>query len=69
MLEKRSFSLSGHRTSVALEPAFWAALGGIAAREGVTLSVLVTRLDSARAEGEPLASKLRVFALTSRSTA
>ena len=25
-LEKRSVSLAGHRTSVALEPEFWAAL-------------------------------------------
>ena len=63
MLEKRSFALSGHRTSVALEPEFWAVLAEIAGREGVALSALVTRLDAARAEGQPLASALRVFAL------
>jgi predicted DNA-binding ribbon-helix-helix protein len=63
MLTKRSFSLSGHRTSVALEPEFWAALEAIAAREGLALSALVTRLDAERAEGRPLASALRVFAL------
>lgn len=63
MLEKRSFSLSGHRTSVALEPEFWAALAAIAGREGVALSALVTRLDSQRDGGQPLASALRVFAL------
>jgi predicted DNA-binding ribbon-helix-helix protein len=28
MLKKRSFSLSGHRTSVALEAEFWAVLDG-----------------------------------------
>lgn len=63
MLEKRSFSLSGHRTSVALEPEFWAALNEIAAAEGIALSALVTRLDASRPEGRPLASALRVFAL------
>ncbi len=64
-LAKRSFSLAGHRTSVALEPAFWAALEGIAQRRGTSLAGLVAALDAARAEtGAPLASTLRVFALT-----
>jgi predicted DNA-binding ribbon-helix-helix protein len=71
MLEKHSFSLSGHRTSVALEPEFWAALGQIAGAGGQSLSALVTQIDSTRAPGQPLASALRVFALQSplRSTA
>ncbi|MDD2704543.1 MAG: ribbon-helix-helix domain-containing protein [Acidocella sp.] len=63
MLEKRSFSLSGHRTSVALEPEFWAALAENAKAEGASLSALITNIDSTRAEGQPLASALRVFAL------
>ncbi len=63
MLDKRSFSLSGHRTSVALEPEFWAVLGAIAQAAGEPLSALVTRIDAQRAEGQPLASALRVFAL------
>ncbi len=63
-LAKRSFSLAGHRTSVALEPAFWAALEAIARRRGLSLAALVADLDAARAEdGAPLASTLRVFAL------
>jgi predicted DNA-binding ribbon-helix-helix protein len=66
VLEKRSFSLSGHRTSVALEVEFWDALEAIAAGEGVALSALVTRLDAGRGEGQPLASALRVFALKSK---
>jgi predicted DNA-binding ribbon-helix-helix protein len=63
MLEKRSFSLSGHRTSVALEPEFWAALAENAKAGGASLSALITDIDSTRAEGQPLASALRVFAL------
>ena len=34
MLKKRSFTLSGHRTSVALEAEFWAVLEGCANRPG-----------------------------------
>jgi predicted DNA-binding ribbon-helix-helix protein len=63
MLEKRSLSLSGHRTSIALEPEFWAALVEIAASESLTITALVARIDGARTPEQPLASALRVFAL------
>jgi len=63
MLVKKSFSLAGHRTSVALEAEFWAVLGDLAASEGLSLAGLVTRLDGARAPERPLASALRVTAL------
>ncbi len=63
-LRKRSFRLAGHRTSIALEPEFWAAIEAIAARRGVSLAALVGEIDSARAEATvPLASSLRVYAL------
>ncbi len=66
MLEKRSLSLSGHRTSVALEPAFWEALGGLAAAENLTVASLVARIDESRAPSEKLASALRVYAFKSQ---
>lgn len=63
-LAKRSFSLAGHRTSVALEPAFWSALETAAAARRISLAALVAELDAARAEtAAPLASTLRLFAL------
>jgi predicted DNA-binding ribbon-helix-helix protein len=62
-LVKRSFSLAGHRTSVALEEAFWDALISIATARGQTLSALVAATDAARTPGQPLASALRVLAL------
>lgn len=63
-LRKRSFRLAGHATSVALEPAFWAALEAAAARRGTSLAGLVAQLDADRADPTlPLASALRVFAL------
>ncbi len=64
MLEKRSISLSGHRTSIALEPAFWMALEATAERSGVTLPGLIASIDAGRGADEALASALRVFALT-----
>ncbi len=63
MLEKRSFSLSGHRTSVALEPEFWTKLEQLAAARGLTLAALVTAIDAGRTPPQSLASGLRVYAL------
>jgi predicted DNA-binding ribbon-helix-helix protein len=68
-LVKRSLRLAGHGTSIALEPDFWQALEAEAARRGITLATLVAEQDEARAEtGEPLASRLRVFALSCATT-
>lgn len=61
-LVKRSVSLDGHRTSVALEPSFWAVLDGMAQQRGQSLAALVAALDAQRG-GQPLASALRVAAL------
>ncbi|MDQ0462295.1 putative DNA-binding ribbon-helix-helix protein [Caulobacter ginsengisoli] len=61
-LKKRSVNLSGHATSLALEPEFWAVLDTAAAAEGLSLAALIGRIDDQRA-GRPLASACRVFAL------
>ena len=62
-LIKRSFSLSGHRTSVALEADFWQALDAISARRGGGMAGLVAFVDGGRDGDTPLASALRVLAL------
>jgi predicted DNA-binding ribbon-helix-helix protein len=62
-LIKRSFSLAGRRTSVALEREFWAALMRIAASRHQTLTQLIAAADTQRIPGQPLASTLRVLAL------
>lgn len=62
-LAKRSFSLAGHRTSVALEAPFWEALEHMAAERGMRLSALVAEIDAARRPDTKLASALRVAAL------
>ena len=62
LLKKRSFSLSGHRTSVALEPEFWAVIDAAARREGKALAALVAQIDASRGM-RPLTSALRLYAL------
>jgi predicted DNA-binding ribbon-helix-helix protein len=67
-LRKRSFSVAGHRTSVALEPEFWTVLETEARRMGRTLSGLVAQVDASR-QTRPLASALRLAALAAASRA
>ena len=47
-MDKRSLSISGHRTSIALEPEFWAALEGMAAEGGLTMAALIRSIDANR---------------------
>lgn len=65
MLKKRSFTLSGHRTSVALEAEFWAVIDARAQHEGKSLAGLVAQIDASRGE-RPLASALRLYALAAK---
>ena len=67
-LKKRSFSLSGHRTSVALEPEFWVVLEAEAARAGQSLAGFVGAIDARRAS-RSLASALRLAALAAPRSA
>lgn len=62
MLKKRSITLYGHATSVALEPEFWEMLEALAQAEGVNLTALIGRIDETRS-GRPLASACRLAAL------
>lgn len=63
MLAKRSVSLSGHATSVALEPAFWTVLDEVAAAGGLSQAGLMKRIDERRGR-TPLASACRLLALS-----
>ena len=62
MLRKRSLTLSGHSTSLALEPEFWAALQAMAEARRLSLPGLVGLVDEGRRD-RPLASACRVAAL------
>ena len=63
-LHKRSLSLAGHRTSISLEPDFWAELDRLSRLQGRSLASLVGEIDAARTD-EPLTSSVRVWVLQS----
>ncbi len=60
---KHSFTLNGHRTSVSMEDAFWAAFRAAAHQRGLTLNALAAEIDTARASDIGLASAIRVYLL------
>jgi predicted DNA-binding ribbon-helix-helix protein len=62
-MKKRSVVITGHRTSVSLENAFWDALKVIAGRKNFTVNQLVTEIDKQR--NGNLSSAIRVYVLTS----
>ena len=59
---KHSLTLRGHRTSVSLEPEFWAEFRRIAAARDQTINGLAIEIDEARGD-VGLASAIRVFVL------
>ena len=59
---KRSIVVTGHKTSVSLEDAFWNGLKEIARERHMTLSELVAEIDAQRQLGN-LSSALRLFVL------
>jgi len=60
--EKHSLTLSGHRTSVSLEPEFWQALRALAASRNRSLNEIAAEIDAARGD-VGLASAIRVHVL------
>ena len=59
---KRSIVIAGHKTSVSLEDAFWKGLKEIAEGRDLSLSDLVSSIDSDRRHGN-LSSAIRLFVL------
>jgi predicted DNA-binding ribbon-helix-helix protein len=66
-LRKHSVLLSGHRTSVSVEDAFWTELKAIAGARGISLNDLIARIDQGR--GGNLSGAIRVFVLESLKAA
>jgi predicted DNA-binding ribbon-helix-helix protein len=61
-LQKRSLSIAGHRTSIALEPEFWSGLEALAAARALPLTALIREIDETR-DGPNLSSSLRIAVL------
>jgi len=61
-MHKRSLTIAGHHTSIALEPEFWAGLEAMATGRNLRLTQLIEQIDRTR-EGPNLTSALRVAVL------
>ncbi len=58
-MEKRSLSIAGHRTSIALEPEFWIGLEAMAAARHLPLATLIREIDETR-DNPNLSSAVRL---------
>ena len=58
---KRSLSLHGHRTSLALEPEFWDIVDEHVAAEQRSLAGLIAEIDVNGDPDDPLSSAVRVW--------
>jgi predicted DNA-binding ribbon-helix-helix protein len=63
---KRSLTIAGHRTSISLEPEFWAALTIIAAANNKSVAAIVSEIDQQRGQRN-LSSATRVWLLNKKS--
>ena len=62
---KRSIVISGHATSIFVEPEFWNALKAIALEKGISIASLVTEIDtlSTQEKSSNLSNRIRVYIL------
>jgi len=61
-MRKRSVFLNGRKTSISLETQFWECIKRIAARDALSVSGLIARIDRER-NGSNLSSAVRLFVL------
>ena len=62
-MKKISVSLSGHQTSITLEPEFYDALHALAKRAGKPVAQIINEIDCARTPNTNLSSAIRVWIL------
>lgn len=63
LVEKRSVTIRGHRTSYSLEKPFYDDLLAIAVERGIALAALVAEVDETRSREANLSSALRLHVL------
>ncbi|WP_374626775.1 ribbon-helix-helix domain-containing protein [Devosia sp.] len=61
-MQKRSISIAGHRTSIAIEPEFWVGLEAMASARGMPMAALIRDIDETR-DVPNLSSALRLAVL------
>ncbi|MBE6461874.1 MAG: hypothetical protein E7006_03475 [Alphaproteobacteria bacterium] len=62
-MKKISVSLSGHQTSITLEPEFIDVLHTLATRAGKSVASVINEIDTSRAHDTNLSSAIRVWIL------
>lgn len=62
-MKKISVSLSGHQTSITLEPEFIIVLKRIANARGVSIASIISEIDNTRNANTNLSSAIRVWVL------
>lgn len=62
-MKKISVSLSGHQTSITLEPEFIDALGALATRYSKPVAAIISEIDEKRSPDTNLSSAVRVWIL------
>ena len=62
-MKKISVSLSGHQTSITLEPEFFNALQKLAIRQNRSVAAIINDIDSNRSPDKNLSSAIRVWVL------
>lgn len=61
-MEKRSLTIAGHRTSIAIEAEFWAGLEAMAHSGGKSIAALIGEIDQQR-DAPNLSSAVRLAVL------
>ncbi len=61
-MEKRSLTIAGHRTSIAIEREFWTGLEAMALAGGQSIAALIAEIDQQR-EAPNLSSAVRLAVL------
>ena len=62
-MHKRSITIGGHRTSVALEEEFWRELSNLAEERQLSINALIAEIDQAKGAPGNLSSAVRVHVL------
>ncbi len=62
-MDKRSITISGHRTSISVEEPFWQALGEIAKSRNISIAALIAEIDRKRPADGGLSSAIRLHVL------
>ena len=62
-MHKISVSLSGHQTSISIEPEFFDVLKKIATQRKTSIAAIIQQIDATRKPGSNLSSELRIWIL------